>query len=167
MQGVRILSEGGVRVDIASPAGEGTATTRVGAAPLTIDVGETPERMIERLITENPVIIFSRKSCCMCHVMKKLLSKIDVHPVVIELEESELGALAAHDSQDQAQVQAQGQNEGGIALADPAPAPAPTPTPAVFIGGKRVGGLKSLMALHLSGELVAMLRDVGAIWMSY
>ncbi|XP_042492451.1 glutaredoxin-C6-like [Macadamia integrifolia] len=160
MQGMRILSEGGVRVEIAAPVGEGTVTGRTGAAPLTIDVGETPERMIERLITENPVIIFSRKSCCMCHVMKKLLSKIDVHPVVIELEESELGALAAHDVQDQDQHQGQGQNEGGITVVGPAPAP-----PAVFIGGKRVGGLESLMALHLSGELVPMLRDVGALWM--
>ncbi|KAJ4953246.1 hypothetical protein NE237_030078 [Protea cynaroides] len=110
--GVRIFSEGGVRVELAVPVREGTITTRAGAAPspspsLTIDVEEeTTERRIERLITENPVIIFSRKSCCMCHVMKKLLSKIDVYPAVIELEEAELGVLAAHDDiQDQVQTQ--------------------------------------------------------------
>ncbi|KAF8393611.1 hypothetical protein HHK36_021855 [Tetracentron sinense] len=116
----RLLSEGGVRLELTSP--------------LTIDAGETVERRIERLISENPVIIFSRSSCYMCHVMRKLLTAIGVHPTVIELEEDEVGALAAQDS------------EGGGGGA-----------PAVFIGGSRVGGLESLMALHLSGNLVPRL----------
>ncbi|WJZ84854.1 hypothetical protein VitviT2T_004433 [Vitis vinifera] len=89
---------------------------------------------IQRLISENPVIIFSRPSCCMCHVMKRLLSTIGVHPTVIELDDEEIGALAAHSA------------------------------PAVFIGGTRVGGLESLVALHLSGHLVPRLVEVGALW---
>ncbi|WJZ84855.1 hypothetical protein VitviT2T_004433 [Vitis vinifera] len=98
---------------------------------------------IQRLISENPVIIFSRPSCCMCHVMKRLLSTIGVHPTVIELDDEEIGALAAHsaDSTSTAPV-----------------------APAVFIGGTRVGGLESLVALHLSGHLVPRLVEVGALW---
>ncbi|XP_058073956.1 glutaredoxin-C6-like [Magnolia sinica] len=110
-------------------------------APLSIDVAETTEKRIQRLVAENPVIIFSRPSCCMCHVMKQLLTTLGVHPTVIELDEGEMAALTAHGSE-----------------ADSGP-------PAVFIGGDHVGGLESLMALHLSGRLVPKIREVGAAWL--
>lgn len=77
----------------------------------------------------------------MCHVMKRLLSTIGVHPTVIELEEEEIGALAVAE------------HDGGGDVA-----------PAVFIGGTRVGGLESLVALHLSGHLVPKLVEVGALY---
>ncbi|CAK9140580.1 unnamed protein product [Ilex paraguariensis] len=136
MQGVRRydpLSDGGVRLEL-------TPTT---SSPLAIDVGESTEMRIQRLISENPVIIFSSSSCYMCHVMKNLLSSIGVHPTVIELEDEEIGALSAHDRGD-------GSSSGGGA-------------PAVFIGGTRVGGFESLVALHLSGDLVPKLEHVGAL----
>ncbi|XP_010262072.1 PREDICTED: glutaredoxin-C6-like [Nelumbo nucifera] len=144
MQGIgcfRSVSDGGVRVELTAAA-TATAMTR---GPLTIDVAESVEKKIERLISENPVVIFSRSSCYMCHVMKRLLSTIGVHPTVIELDDGELGALAALDISD---------GEGGTGA----------PAPVVFIGGTRVGGLESLMALHVSGHLVPKLRDVGALW---
>jgi glutaredoxin 3 len=37
--------------------------------------------------------------------------------------------------------------------------------PAVFVGGDLVGGTNRVMALHLSGELVPMLRNAGALWL--
>lgn len=77
----------------------------------------------------------------MCHVMKRLLSTIGVHPTVIELDEEEIGALSAPVEDDRG---------GAVA-------------PVVFIGGTRVGGLESLVALHLSGHLVAKLVEVGAL----
>lgn len=133
MQGVRryaALSDGGVRLEL-------TPTT---TSPLAIDVGESTETRIQRLISENPVVIFSRPSCCMCHVMRRLLSTIGVHPTVIELDEDEVSALAGDDA---------GEAAGAA--------------PAVFIGGTRVGGLESLVALHLSGHLVPKLVEVGAL----
>ncbi|CAA2973515.1 glutaredoxin-C6 [Olea europaea subsp. europaea] len=105
---------------------------------LAIDVAESPEMRIQRLISENPVIIFSRSSCCMCHAMKKLLFTVGVHPTVIELDEDEITAV----------------NNGGAAL------------PALYIGGTSVGGLENLVALHLSGHLEPKLKEVGALSLS-
>ncbi|XP_065850282.1 glutaredoxin-C6-like [Euphorbia lathyris] len=107
-----------------------------------IDAAESAEARIQRLISEHPVIIFSRSSCCMCHVMKKLLSTIGVHPTVIELDDHEISALPP----------------------PPSPDSDTTLAPSVFIGGTCIGGLESLVALHLSGHLVPKLVDVGALW---
>nr|XP_009772039.1 PREDICTED: uncharacterized protein LOC104222506 [Nicotiana sylvestris] len=53
-----------------------------------LTLGAPPE------LSENPVVIFARSPCCMCHVMKRLLiSAVSVHPTVIELEEDEIAAL--------------------------------------------------------------------------
>jgi hypothetical protein len=35
--------------------------------------------------------------------------------------------------------------------------------PAVFIGGRLVGGLDRLMAMHIAGELVPVLKQAGAL----
>ncbi|XP_057799876.1 glutaredoxin-C10 [Salvia miltiorrhiza] len=126
MQGLR-LYDGGVRLEL-------TPST---ASPLAIDVAETAETRIQRLIAENPVIIFSRPSCCMCHVMKRLLSTVGVHPTVIELDDDDEIAALAH---------------GGASAA-----------PELYIGGACVGGLESLVALHLSNHLVPKLVEVGAL----
>lgn len=111
----------------------------VAAAGLTIDGGEAPETRMERLIRENPVVIFTRRGCCMCHVMKRLLATVGAHPTVIEVEGAEEEAAAALLLA-----------AGGI--------------PALFVGGAPVGGIEGLMGLHLSGRLVPRLREVGALY---
>ncbi|KAL2236008.1 UNVERIFIED_CONTAM: Glutaredoxin-C6 [Sesamum indicum] len=136
MQGLRCygaLADGGVLLEL----------TPTAASPFAIDVAESAETRIQRLISENPVIIFSRSSCCMCHVMKRLLSTIGVHPTVIELEEDEMSELKARNAN---------ANGGGASV-----------SPALYIGGACVGGLESLVALHLSNNLVPMLVEVGAL----
>ncbi|CAM8892601.1 unnamed protein product [Rhodiola kirilowii] len=106
---------------------------------LAIDVTESGENRIRRLISEHPIVIFARPACYMCHVMKNLLSTIGAHPTVIELDDEEelkaLPAVAGGDS-----------------------------TPAVYVGGERVGGLESLVAMHLSGRLVPKLVEAGALY---
>ncbi|KAL3645982.1 hypothetical protein CASFOL_011162 [Castilleja foliolosa] len=129
MQSLRQLADGGVSLKLAP------STT---ALPLTIDVSESTEARVKRLMSENPVIIFSRASCCMCHVMKRLLSAVGVHPTVIELEESEIAGASAVCGGDFA-------------------------TPALCIGGACVGGLESMVALHLSNNLVPRLVEAGAL----
>lgn len=135
MQGLRRCSNDLLHLDLSPPP------STPSAASLSIDVAESAETRIRRLISEHPVIIFSRTSCCMCHVMKKLLATIGVHPTVIELDDDEIDALASCSS-----------------------ATVPAATPSVFIGGAFVGGLESLVALHLSGHLVPKLVEVGALW---
>ncbi|XP_010536190.1 PREDICTED: glutaredoxin-C10 isoform X2 [Tarenaya hassleriana] len=137
MRGARNCQNDAVRLDLAvipSPP-----PPSAGAASLSIDGDETAETKIQRLISEHPVIIFTRSSsCCMCHVMKKLLSTVGVNPTVIELDDAEISAAATVSH-------------------------APLP-PAIFIGGAGIGGLESLVALHLSGHLVPRLVEVGALW---
>ncbi|KAL9227236.1 hypothetical protein vseg_002954 [Gypsophila vaccaria] len=106
-------------------------TTAANTSPLAIDVAESTEERIQRLVTENPAVIFSRASCCMCHVMRNLLHTIGVHPTVIELDDAEIATIPE--------------------------------APALFVGGTRVGGLESLVGLHLSNQLVPLLLDAGAL----
>ncbi|KAL2346557.1 hypothetical protein Fmac_000557 [Flemingia macrophylla] len=102
---------------------------------LSMELDESTETRIKRLIAEHPVIIFSRSSCCMCHVMKNLLATIGVHPTVIQLDDNEIAAAALSLS-----------------------------APAAFIGGTCIGGLESLVALHVTGHLIPKLVQVGALW---
>jgi glutaredoxin 3 len=37
--------------------------------------------------------------------------------------------------------------------------------PVVFVGGKLFGGLERVMATHITGELVPILKDAGALWL--
>ncbi|KAJ7299470.1 hypothetical protein O6H91_Y225400 [Diphasiastrum complanatum] len=100
---------------------------------------------IEGLITEQPVIIFSTSSCCMCHVMKQLLFSLGVNPTVHEL-----------DTQDKlAEFEKYLANTAGGEVT----------IPVVFVGGKLIGSLDRLMSAHISGELVPELKKAGALWL--
>lgn len=91
---------------------------------------ESPRQRIDRTVAENPVVVLGQNGCCMCHVVRKLLTSLGVHPTVIEL-------------------------EGEVAKT--------APEPVVFVGGVLVGGLDRLIGLHLSGQLMGRLVDVGAL----
>ncbi|KAK4277337.1 hypothetical protein QN277_015350 [Acacia crassicarpa] len=150
MQGLRRCSDDVVHLNLTPSSTINVNTTAMtnssssSSSSLSIDVDESAEARIQRLISEHPVIIFSRSSCCMCHVMKKLLATIGVHPTVIELDDQEIAALPASS--------------------DVVTESLRNRTPAVFIGGACIGGLESLVALHLSGHLVPKLVEVGALW---
>lgn len=139
---------GGVSCAVAGEAptpGRAPHHHRVGAGGrlgLTIDPaggddGEAPAERIGRLVRESPVVIFARRGCCMCHVMRQLLQAVGAHATVIELEEAAEEAAAS--------------------------AAAAAAVPALFVGGAPVGGLDGLIGLHLSGLLVPRLREVGAL----
>ncbi|KAM6541826.1 hypothetical protein CsatB_006273 [Cannabis sativa] len=159
MQGLRRCSNDVVHLDL----GPTTTTTNLvlsssssSTNSLSIDDEESIDTRIQRLISEHPVIIFTRSSCCMCHVMKKLLATIGVHPTVIELDDHEIPFLPSPPppppSDDSSDNAATGGGHHGFAAA-----------PAVFIGGVCIGGLESLVALHLSGHLIPRLVEVGAL----
>ncbi|KAL9226892.1 hypothetical protein vseg_002652 [Gypsophila vaccaria] len=108
-------------------------STRLELTTLTLHVSESTEVRVQRLISENPAVIFSCPSCYMCHVMKSLLHSIGVHPTVIELEEHEIIAVPSGEA------------------------------PVLFVGGACVGGLETLVGLHLSNRLVPLLINAGAL----
>ncbi|KAH1054974.1 hypothetical protein J1N35_033039 [Gossypium stocksii] len=52
------------------------------------------EKSVKKLAMENSVLVFSRRGCCMCHVMRRLLLGLGVNLAVCEVEEEkELGVM--------------------------------------------------------------------------
>ncbi|KAJ1284695.1 hypothetical protein BS78_03G224700 [Paspalum vaginatum] len=97
---------------------------------------------VERAVAESPVLVVGRRGCCLSHVVKRLLQGLGVNPAVHEVaDEDALAGLVAPGA------------EASAAL------------PAVFVGGKLLGGLDRLMAVHISGELVPILKKAGALWL--
>ncbi|KAK1430844.1 hypothetical protein QVD17_13889 [Tagetes erecta] len=117
-----------------------------GELTLAINVSESTHTTIQRLISENPVLIFTRPSCYMCDVTKRLFYSIGVYPTVIELDDGEIEDLVLFHRQSDIVLD----SEDDVA-------------PAVFIGGFCVGGLENVVALHLSGHLVARLVEIGVV----
>ncbi|KAJ4749981.1 Thioredoxin superfamily protein [Rhynchospora pubera] len=100
---------------------------------------------VTKLASQRAVVVFSKSSCCMSHTVTRLFIDLGVNPTVHELDENPKGK----------------EMERALAkLLGRTPA-----VPAVYIGGKLVGSTDNIMSLHMSGNLVPMLRNAGAIWL--
>ncbi|GLT59881.1 hypothetical protein SLA2020_326760 [Shorea laevis] len=107
---------------------------------------ENPYQIVRQLASSNAVVLFSMSGCCMCTVAKRLLFSLGVGPTIIELDHHDAGA----DIQAVLfQLAGEGQQH----------------VPAVFVGGKFLGGIETLMACHINGTLVPLLKDAGALWL--
>ncbi|KAJ4729505.1 Glutaredoxin [Melia azedarach] len=104
-----------------------------------------PLERIERLASENAVVIFSMSTCCMCHAVKRLFCGMGVNPTVYELDEDPRGK-----DTEKALMRLMGSSSA---------------VPVVFIGGKLVGSMDRVMAAHINGTLVPLLKDAGALWL--
>ncbi|XP_047324022.1 glutaredoxin-C1-like [Impatiens glandulifera] len=113
--------------------------TKVGSS------GDGPLEKIERLAAENAVVIFSLSTCCMCHAIKRLFCGMGVHPTVHELDEDPKGEEM--------------EKELARLIGDS------SVVPIVFIGGKLVGAMDRVMASHINGTLVPLLKEAGALWL--
>ncbi|RCV33349.1 hypothetical protein SETIT_7G077200v2 [Setaria italica] len=107
---------------------------------------ETAAERVERLASESAVVVFSVSTCCM-----SALCGMGVHPAVHELDLDPRGrelerALACLLG----------------AAAGPGAAPV---VPVVFIGGRLVGAMDRVMAAHINGSLVPLLKEAGALWL--
>ncbi|KAF8413817.1 hypothetical protein HHK36_001810 [Tetracentron sinense] len=91
-------------------------------------------RSVKNMVLENAVIVFGRRGCCMCHVVKRLLLGLGVNPAVYELDEEE--EVAVID-----ELSTIGDAQGKFGQLQ---------FPSVFIGGRLFGGLDRLMATHIS-----------------
>ncbi|GJT36566.1 glutaredoxin-C1-like protein [Tanacetum coccineum] len=100
-----------------------------------------PLHRIERLASENAVVIFSLSSCCMCHAIKRLFCGMGVNPTVYELDHEPLGK-----EMEKALMRLLGTG---------------SPVPIVFVGGKLVGAMDRVMASHINGTLVPLLKEAG------
>ncbi|XP_022777269.1 glutaredoxin-C9-like [Durio zibethinus] len=102
--------------------------------------------IVRQLASTNAVVLFSMSGCCMCTVAKRLLFGLGVGPTIIELDHHvdgpDIQTVLFH-------LVANGQQ----------------PVPAVFIGGKFLGGIETLMACHINGTLVPLLKEAGALWL--
>ncbi|CAN6196875.1 unnamed protein product [Urochloa humidicola] len=103
---------------------------------------------VARMASGNAVVVFSASGCCMCHVVKRLLLGLGVGPTVYELD----------------QLAGSGGREIQAALAQLLP-PGQPPVPVVFVGGRLLGGVEKVMACHINGTLVPLLKQAGALWL--
>ncbi|KAI3680930.1 hypothetical protein L6452_35709 [Arctium lappa] len=118
-------------------------TTAVATAKI-----ESVYERVHQLANGNAVVVFSVSGCCMGHVAKQLLLGLGVGPTVVELDRETAGLeihallyrLATGNEQQQ-------------------------PIPAIFVGGKFLGGIETLIACHINGTLVPLLKDAGALWL--
>ncbi|KAL3820412.1 hypothetical protein ACJIZ3_006317 [Penstemon smallii] len=124
--------------------------TAVGAGGSTATPAQTGTESVRKLVAENAVVVFARRGCCMCHVMKLLLHGHGVNPSIFDVDEVN---------------EAEVSNELSILLGSGNSAAAPPPFPAVFVGGNFFGGLEEVMGAHISGELVPKLREARALWL--
>ncbi|KAH7518937.1 glutaredoxin-C1 [Ziziphus jujuba] len=115
----------------------------------TMTVGGDPLERIERLASESAVVIFSMSTCCMCHAIKRLFCGMGVNPTVHELDEDPIRGK----DMEKALMRLLGNSSTAAVL------------PVVFIGGKLVGSMDRVMASHISGTLVPLLKDAGALWL--
>ncbi|MCL7022978.1 hypothetical protein MKW94_004498 [Papaver nudicaule] len=99
---------------------------------------------VTRLVSQRAVVIFSKSTCCMSHTIKTLFYDLGVNPSVHELDEDRSGK----------------EIEKALVRLGCSPS-----VPAVFISGELVGGANEVMTLHLSGDLVPLLKQAGAIWL--
>lgn len=92
---------------------------------------------MRHLVSENALIVFVRRGCCMTHVVKHLLQGLGVNPTVYKIDEQDendfIGELQTIDAE-------VGKDDNRLQF------------PAVFIGGRLFGGLDRVMATHITGE---------------
>lgn len=102
------------------------------------------ERVV-RMASESAVVIFSMSNCCMCHAMKSLFCGMGVNTTVHELDQDPKGK-----EMERALMRLLGSS---------------ATVPVVFIGGKLVGSMDRVLAFHINGSLVPLLKQAGALWL--
>uniref|UniRef100_A0A6H2RWW5 Glutaredoxin n=1 Tax=Chaenorhinum origanifolium TaxID=237460 RepID=A0A6H2RWW5_9LAMI len=98
-----------------------------------------PPEIVRYMVADNPVVIFSASTCYLCIAVKLLFRGMGVNTTVFEIDEESAG------------------NELEKALS--------SAVPVVFVGGKLLGSVDKVMASHISGKLVPLLKQAGALWL--
>ncbi|KAK6135083.1 hypothetical protein DH2020_031146 [Rehmannia glutinosa] len=112
--------------------------------PAKRSVATDPYERIERMASASAVVIFSMSTCCMCHAVKRLFCGMGVNPTVYEIDEDPLGK-----EMETALMRLLG---GASAV------------PVVFIGGRLVGAMDSVMGSHINGTLIKKQERCELTW---
>ncbi|KAL8506525.1 hypothetical protein ACS0TY_017418 [Phlomoides rotata] len=119
-------------------------------APTRVVINRGRKDDVRRMVKENAVMVFAGSGCCMTHVVKRLLHSLGVNPAVYEVEEGfedvVVGELREADG-------CGGGMEDSVQF------------PVVFVGGRWFGGLDRILATHIRGELIPLLKQAGALWL--
>lgn len=127
-----------------SEASSSSSSSAAAAAAMKL---EKTYEIVTHLASSNAVVLFSISGCCMCTVAKRLLFSLGVGPTIVELDHH----VAGREIQAVLfQLSSNGQHQT---------------VPAIFVGGKFLGGIETLMACHINGTLVPLLKDAGALWL--
>lgn len=113
------------------------------AQPARASSSGDPLEQVARLASESAVVIFSLSGCCMCHAVKQLFCGMGVSPTVYELDLDPRGK----------------EIEWALSRL------LGSSVPVVFIGGKLIGAMDHVMASHINGTLVPLLKEAGALWL--
>ena len=138
-----------LRMEVAE-SGSGGVAEAAASSPAPSDAAMALYERVARMASGNAVVVFSASGCCMCHVVKRLLLGLGVGPTVYELDQLGGGAGGGREIQ--------------AALAQLLP-PGQPPVPVVFVGGRLLGGVDKVMACHINGTLVPLLKQAGALWL--
>ncbi|GMI74872.1 hypothetical protein like AT3G02000 [Hibiscus trionum] len=111
----------------------------------TRSMASDPMERVVKLASESAVVVFSLSSCCMCHAVKRLFCGMGVNPTVYELDQDPRGK-----EMESALMRLLGNSQA---------------VPVVFIGGKLIGSMDRVMASHINGTLVPLLKEAGALWL--
>ncbi|KAK4345061.1 hypothetical protein RND71_035237 [Anisodus tanguticus] len=130
-----------------SYSGESNGTNSVGNTRLQNKNSDTTTRMAKS-VSENAIIIVATRGCCMCHVVKNLLVGLGVNPTMFKVNKE--------DEDDVMKELSRIVGGGGRTTME---------LRAVFVGGNLFGGLERVMSTHISGELVPILKQAGALWL--
>ncbi|KAI4298282.1 hypothetical protein L6164_031859 [Bauhinia variegata] len=125
-----------------------SAMVQIEAAMKVQEEKPVPYEMVHQMASCNAVVVFSMNGCCMSTVAKHLLINLGVAPTVVEIDEHPAG----HVIQAVLNQLSSGSHHQ-------------QPVPAVFIGGKFLGGVQTLMTCHINGTLVPLLKEAGALWL--
>ncbi|CAN8273520.1 unnamed protein product [Cochlearia groenlandica] len=101
--------------------------------------GSRMEESVKKTVTDNLVVVYSKTWCSYCSEVKTLFKKLDVTPLVIELDQ-----LGPQGPQLQKVLERlTGQHT----------------VPNVFVGGKHIGGCTDTVKLNRKGDLEVMLAE--------
>lgn len=107
---------------------------------------------VAKCVSENAIIVVAIRGCSMCHVVKNLLLGLGVNPTIFEVNDED-----EDDVKKELSIIVGGGGSSGSG--------GTMELPTVFVGGNLFGGLEKVVATHISGELVPILKEVGALWL--